>query len=101
MGHRSSIRKVVRTPPDIIRRRILQELNRLDFLPVLENRLRDAVHAIHDLAVRGQDDGEREIRLINQTHMLEEGAPRGSFALSEPGPVQFTYASDGHKLPRE
>lgn len=73
----------------MIGRRIFRELDGGDRLPSRERRLRDAMPAIHHLAVGRQDDRKRQIGLLDQPHVFDELTPRLVLAIAGPGPIQL------------
>ncbi len=97
----SRYRRIIRTTPDMIGRRIFRELDGGDRRPSCERRLRDAMPAIHHLAVRGQDDRKRQVGLLDQPHVFDEFAPRLVLVIAGPGPIELAEFLEGNFAPRE
>jgi hypothetical protein len=84
-----SVGQVPRPTPYVIGRWVMLELNRIDLLATFEYRFGDSVHAIHYFPIRGENDGERQVRFVDQTNVLKNGSPRLSFVFSGPPFVKF------------
>ena len=96
-----SIRQIIRTTPDMIGRRIFRELDGGNRRPSRERGLRDAMPAIHHLAVRRQDDRKRQVGLLDQPHVFDERAPRLTLVIAGPGPIELAELVEGNLAPRE
>jgi hypothetical protein len=85
----------------VVRRRIDIELNRVNPGKIVSKCLGEAVPAIHNGAVRGQDDWKREIRLIHELYMLDQVAPRTGFIISSPWLIELANAVKRNMLARK
>lgn len=58
----------------VVRLRVLEKANRLDFIEPIEKCLADAVHSVHYAAVAGQNDGEFKIAIEHQAGVVHDFA---------------------------
>ena len=85
----SIVGQFVRAASDMIRLGVGGKLNGVDMRPALQHGLRDAVHAVHDVARGRQDDRMREIGSLDEGHVLNELGP--GWPLGVPGPQTFEF----------
>jgi hypothetical protein len=60
----------------------VEETDRIDLCAVFKKGLTDAVHSIHDSAIARKNDGEVEITIQDQAHMIDDvaaGEPSRAF----------------------
>ena len=83
--------------------RILREANGLNITPSEQKRFANAMHSIHDAAIRGEDDRKSKVTGEHQLSVLDDIATSqrlGSF-VGPIGFVDFTNLPQRDALPRQ
>ena len=91
----------MRLPAHMVWLRVFAELNGLDILSPLLSGLRDSMHAVHDSSACRQNDRKGQIRLFNESHVLEQGTPRWRVVISVPGLVELADLPESDALPKQ
>lgn len=85
----------------MIRLGILEELDGIDRVPSLQQRLADAVHAVHHAPVARENDGMLQIALLDQTRMIHK-LPAGHLLTRRPAPIRLIeFANLSQKHPAD
>ena len=78
------IRKLVRMDTEVIRFRVVGKLNGFNIASVEQGRLADTVHAIHNTAIRRENNRKSQIGGLNQTGVFNNCPTRRRIAAAEP-----------------
>jgi hypothetical protein len=64
--------EVVGMQTDVVGFRVLEEAHGFDVAETFEEGLADSVHAVHDTAVAGKDDGKGEVAVADEAGVLSD-----------------------------
>jgi hypothetical protein len=88
------VRKVIGVDADVVRLRVGEEAYGFDIAEPFEKRFADSMHAIHNTAVVGENDGIAEVAVAYETGMLGD-LSAGDRLRSVSSPVRLVEFADG------
>jgi hypothetical protein len=88
---------------DVVGFRVLEEAHGFDVGEALEERLANAVHAVHDAAIAGENDGKAEVGVADEASVIDDLAAGDRFCgVAVPvGLIEFADGGDWHTLSRQ
>jgi hypothetical protein len=95
--------KIVGIYADVVGFRVLEETHGFDVTETFNEGLADSVHAVHDSAVAGKDDGKGEVAVADEAGVLSDLAAGDRFCrVAGPvGLVEFADGGERHTLSRQ
>ena len=95
--------KIVGIDAEVVGFRVMEEAHGFDVAETFDEGLADSVHAVHDTAVAGKDDGKGEVAVADEAGVLSDLAAGDRFCrIARPeGLVEFADGGDRHTLSRQ
>jgi len=94
LGGSRLVRQVVGSKAHMVRVWVAVELHRCDVVVAFAHGPGHPMPSIHDRTIRGQDDRKRQIRVVDQCHVLDDSAPGDGSFFAMPDFVELADATE-------